>query len=189
MITKRDPAPGILCDWSVNEGRPEIQILLLLFRIAQRSKIRFDNGRRAGRLMAAPFVLPYFIYSRFCLSFDVPPSTSIGPACRIFHAHGIVINSSTVIGADVVLRHSTTLGSRRSGSDAPHIGNGVEIGAGTMILGDVKVNDGATIGAGSLVLNDVPRGAVTLAGAKARLAGSPVENPAPDDAAFGGPRG
>lgn len=169
MTVEPSPSSPIFSDWSVNKGRPEVQLLLLLLRVAQTGKRLLDRGGRAGRVLSAPLVLPYFFYSRFCMAFDVPPSTTIGPRCRIYHAHGIVINASTVIGADVTLRHGTTLGSRVSGSDAPRVGDRVEMGANVMILGDIEIGRGATIGAGSLVLNDVPPGAVTLAGAKARV--------------------
>ncbi|MEO5319278.1 serine acetyltransferase [Arthrobacter sp. CC3] len=157
----------LLSDWAVNKERPEIQILLLLFRIAQLGK-RLPFAGRAARLVSIPFVLPYLLYSRFGLSFDVPPSTQLGPRCRVYHAHGIVINASTIIGSDVVLRHGTTLGSRVSGSDAPKIGSNVEMGANVMVLGDVKIGDGSVIGAGSLVLEDLAPNSVTVAGSKAR---------------------
>lgn len=169
MITKPYSNIPLHADWAVNSGRPEIQILLLLFRTAQRGKRLSNRAGRVGRIISAPLVLPYIFYSRFCMAFDVPPSTHIGPRCRVYHAHGIVINASTVLGSDVILRHSTTLGSRISGSDAPRVSDHVDMGANVMVLGDVTVGEGARIGAGSLVLNDVPPGAVTLAGAKARV--------------------
>lgn len=162
------PHLPIFCDWAVNEGRPEIQLLLVLFRLAQRAKGAL-GAARTGRLLAAPLVLPYIFYSRFWLAFDVPPSTTIGPRCRVFHAHGIVINASTSIGSDAVLRHGATLGSRVSGSDAPNLGDRVELGANVLILGAVTIGDDCIIGAGSLVLESLPASSVTVAGAKARV--------------------
>lgn len=166
-MQNRENGSYLLSDWVANKGRPEIQVLLLLFRIAQLGK-RLPFAGRIARLISVPFVLPYLIYSRFGLSFDVPPSTELGPRCRIYHAHGIVINASTIIGSDAVLRHGTTLGSRVSGSDAPKIGNNVEMGANVMVLGNVKIGDGSVIGAGSLVLEDIASNSVTVSGSKAR---------------------
>ncbi|CAN8317983.1 unnamed protein product [Cochlearia groenlandica] len=38
----------------------------------------------------------------------------------------------------------------------PKIGDGVLIGAGTCILGNITIGEGAKIGAGSVVVKDVP---------------------------------
>jgi serine O-acetyltransferase len=43
-----------------------------------------------------------------------------------------------------------------AGDRHPKIGEGVLIGAGATILGNIKVGDGAMVAAGSLVLKDVP---------------------------------
>uniref|UniRef100_A0A7S1FTU7 Serine O-acetyltransferase n=1 Tax=Corethron hystrix TaxID=216773 RepID=A0A7S1FTU7_9STRA len=50
------------------------------------------------------------------------------------------------------------------------------IGAGTSILGNIKVGDGAKIGAGSVVLRDIPHG-VTAVGAPARIIGRSERRP------------
>ncbi|KAK7274973.1 hypothetical protein RIF29_16076 [Crotalaria pallida] len=46
--------------------------------------------------------------------------------------------------------------SRRGQFQESMIGDGVLIGAGTCILGNIKIGDGAKIGAGSVVIKDVP---------------------------------
>lgn len=38
----------------------------------------------------------------------------------------------------------------------PHIGNGVELGANVIILGDITLGNNVTVGAGSVVLDSVP---------------------------------
>jgi serine O-acetyltransferase len=52
--------------------------------------------------------------------------------------------------------------------DFPEIGDGVFIGAGARVLGDVRVGDGAKIGANAVVIHDVPAGA-TAVGIPARV--------------------
>ncbi|KAJ6383683.1 hypothetical protein OIU78_027053 [Salix suchowensis] len=59
---------------------------------------------------------------------------------------------------------------KASGDRHPKIGDGVLIGAGAIILGDVKIGKGAKIGAGSVVLIDVPPRTTTV-GNPARLIG------------------
>jgi hypothetical protein len=66
--------------------------------------------------------------------------------------------------------HQVTLGGSGSkhGVRHPQIGDGVLIGAGAIILGNIAVGDFAQIGAGSLVLEDVPKNA-TVVGVPARV--------------------
>ena len=50
----------------------------------------------------------------------------------------------------------------------PHIGNGVELGANVIILGDITLGNNVTVGAGSVVLDSVPDNALVV-GEKARV--------------------
>ena len=52
-----------------------------------------------------------------------------------------------------------------------HIGNGVWIGSGSIILPGVTIGDNAVIGAGSVVTKDVPEGMIAV-GNPARVIGS-----------------
>ena len=76
--------------------------------------------------------------------------------------YGIVISHNAVIGKNVTIYHQVTIGEGKGG--APNIGNGVLIGAGAKIIGNVKVGDGAKIGAGCVVCKDVPKNAVVVNG-------------------------
>uniref|UniRef100_J3LAP6 serine O-acetyltransferase n=1 Tax=Oryza brachyantha TaxID=4533 RepID=J3LAP6_ORYBR len=86
------------------------------------------------------------------------------------HATGVVIGETAVVGDGVSILHHVTLGGtgKAVGDRHPKIGDGVLIGAGATILGNVRIGAGAKIGAGSLVLVDVPPGA-TAGGHPARL--------------------
>lgn len=74
--------------------------------------------------------------------------------------YGIVISHNATIGKNVTIYHQVTLGEGKGG--APNIGNDVLIGAGTRIIGNVKVGDGARIGAGCAIYRDIPENAVVL---------------------------
>ncbi|MDG1813086.1 MAG: serine O-acetyltransferase [Porticoccaceae bacterium] len=107
---------------------------------------------------------------------DIHPGAQMGSGIMIDHATGLVIGETAVIGNDVSILHSVTLGGSgcKGGNRHPHIGDGVMISAGAKILGNITVGDGVKIGAGSLVLEDVPAH-VTVAGVPAKIVGRPSE--------------
>ena len=52
--------------------------------------------------------------------------------------------------------------------DAPVLGDGVEVGAGAVVIGKVTIGDGAMIGPNAVVMSDVPAG-MTAFSAPARV--------------------
>ena len=101
---------------------------------------------------------------------ELPYSAQLGRRVVIEHQGGIVIHGATTIGDGTIIRQGCTFGIRSLDRlyEAPTIGRRVNIGAGAVIIGDVKIGDGATIGANAVVLQDVPPGAVAI-GVPARL--------------------
>ncbi len=118
--------------------------------------------------------LAYFVQMRTSESFgvDIHPAARIGRGIMIDHAHSIVIGETAVVGDNVSMLHSVTLGGTGKEDDDRHpkIGNGVLIGAGAKILGNIKVGDCARIASGSVVLSEVPP-CKTVAGVPARIVG------------------
>lgn len=108
---------------------------------------------------------------------DIHPGAKIGRGLLLDHATGVVVGETAVIGNNVSILHNVTLGGtgKVSGDRHPKIGDGVLIGAGTCILGNIRIGDGAKIGAGSVVLKDVPD-RTTAVGNPARLVGG-KQNP------------
>ena len=105
-------------------------------------------------------------------SMDINPSAKIGQGIMIDHAHSIVIGETAVVGNDVSMLHSVTLGGtgKEGGDRHPKIGDGVLIGAGAKVLGNIKVGNCSRIAAGSVVLKDVPP-CKTVAGIPAKIVG------------------
>ncbi|KAI3969242.1 hypothetical protein MKW92_041239 [Papaver armeniacum] len=103
---------------------------------------------------------------------DIHPAAKIGKGILFDHATGVVVGETAVIGNNVSILHHVTLGGTgKSGGDRhPKISDGVLIGAGATILGNIKIGEGAKIGAGSVVLIDVPP-RTTAVGNPARLVG------------------
>ncbi|KAL8150684.1 hypothetical protein V2J09_020492 [Rumex salicifolius] len=108
---------------------------------------------------------------------DIHPGAKIGSGILLDHATGLVIGETAVIGNNVSILHNVTLGGtgKTHGDRHPKLGDGVLIGAGTCVLGSVRIGDGAKIGAGSVVLKEVPA-RTTAVGNPARLIGG-KENP------------
>lgn len=88
---------------------------------------------------------------------DIHPGAKIGGGIVLDHATGIVIGETAVIGNGVTILHNVTLGGTGKvvGDRHPKIGDGVLIGAGANVLGNIRIGEGAKIGAGSVVLKDV----------------------------------
>jgi serine O-acetyltransferase len=79
------------------------------------------------------------------------------------HPMGIIIHGGAQIGENVVIGHQVTIGGRDlTVSVAPHIEDGVYIGAGAKILGAIRIGRGATVGANAVVTKDVPAGATVV---------------------------
>ena len=89
---------------------------------------------------------------------DIHPGAKIGERFFIDHATGVVIGETTIIGDDVTLYQGVTLGgvSTSKGKRHPTLGNRIVVGAGAIVLGDIKIGDDVRIGAGSVVVKDVP---------------------------------
>ncbi|MFB2532935.1 serine O-acetyltransferase [Paracoccus sp. p4-l81] len=118
--------------------------------------------------------LSYFVQMRTSEAFgvDIHPAARIGRGVMIDHAHSIVIGETAVVGDNVSMLHSVTLGGtgKEDGDRHPKIGDGVLIGAGAKILGNIRVGDHSRIAAGSVVLEEVPP-CKTVAGVPARVVG------------------
>lgn len=118
--------------------------------------------------------LAYFFQMRVSEVFgiDIHPAAKIGKGIMIDHAHSIVIGETAVVGDNVSLLHSVTLGGtgKEDEDRHPKIGNGVLIGAGAKVLGNINVGNCSRIAAGSVVLSDVPP-CKTVAGVPARIVG------------------
>lgn len=111
---------------------------------------------------------------------DIHPAATIGAGVLLDHGTGIVIGETAVIGDGCTMLHGVTLGGtgKDSGDRHPKVGQNCLIGAGTSILGNIRIGEACKIGAGSIVLRPIPDGA-TAVGAPAKIIGRCSEsNPA-----------
>lgn len=85
------------------------------------------------------------------------------------HPHSTRIYAKK-IGKHLTIRQNTTIGmSKLNQNDLiPTIGDNVEIGANTVIIGDIQIGNNVVIGAGSIVVKNIPDNCVA-AGNPARV--------------------
>ena len=118
--------------------------------------------------------MSYFIQMRVSEVFgvDIHPAAKIGQGIMIDHAHSIVVGETAVVGDNVSMLHSVTLGGtgKEEEDRHPKIGDGVLIGAGAKVLGNIRVGNCSRVAAGSVVLEEVPP-CKTVAGVPARIVG------------------
>jgi len=128
--------------------------------------------------------LALFFQNRMSVVFgvDIHPAAQLGYGLMLDHATGLVIGETTVIGNNVSILQSVTLGGtgKEGGDRHPKVGDGVLISAGAKILGNICIGEGAKVGAGSVVLHAVPPH-TTVAGVPAKVVGTPnTDQPALD---------
>lgn len=125
--------------------------------------------------------LAFFLQSRKSELYgvDIHPAAPIGSGVFMDHATGIVIGETARVGDDVSMLHGVTLGGTgKVFTDRhPKIGNGVLLGAGSKVLGNIRIGDEARVGSGSVVLSDVPA-RCSVAGVPAKPVGGACMKPA-----------
>jgi serine O-acetyltransferase len=111
-------------------------------------------------------------FSRTVTGIEIHPGARIGRRFFIDHGMGVVIGETAEIGDDVLMYQGVTLGGtgKDTGKRHPTIGNGVVIGTGAKILGNIRVGDCVKVGAGSVVVRPVPDHS-TVVGVPGRVVG------------------
>ncbi|MDB5522714.1 MAG: cysE1 [Rhizobium sp.] len=104
---------------------------------------------------------------------DINPAARIGKGFFLDHATGLVIGETAVVGDNVSILQGVTLGGtgKETGDRHPKVADGVLIGAGAKVLGNIEIGHCSRIAAGSVVLKPVPP-KTTVAGVPARIVGA-----------------
>lgn len=145
IIKQKDPALNKSIEFFFNY--PGL-IALVHYRIAHRF-------HKAGFKVLARILMGL---TGFITNVDIHPAATIGRRVFIDHATGVVIGETAEVGNDVMIYQGVTLGgtSLDKVKRHPTIEDGVVIGAGAKILGNIRVGANAKIGANSVVIKDVP---------------------------------
>lgn len=98
---------------------------------------------------------------------EIHPSAKIGEKFVIDHGIGTVIGETTVIGNNCYLLQSIVLGAEKIANNKmenrhPILGDNVEIGGFSRIIGAIKIGDNTKIAPYSLVRRDIPKDSSVL---------------------------
>lgn len=145
VIYEKDPAAGSL---------PEV--ILCYPGLHALVAHRFAHRLYKWHIPLVPRIISYI--TRIITGIEIHPAAKIGRRFFIDHGEGVVIGETTEIGDDVLIYQQVTLGGtgKEHGKRHPALGNGVIVGAGAKVLGNITLGDYVRVGAGSVVVDDVP---------------------------------
>ena len=165
ILAVRDRDPACTC-------LPDVFLYFKGFHALQTYRVShylWKSGRR---------VLAHYLQSQVSQHFqiDIHPNATLGSGIMLDHGTGIVIGETAHLGHNCsVLHHVTLGGSGKKGNDRhPKVGNGVLLGAGASVLGNINIGDGCQVGAGTLVIEDLPPRSVAV-GVPAKIIGRFVD--------------
>jgi serine O-acetyltransferase len=104
-------------------------------------------------------------YVRNHYGIELPAETRVGRRFMIGHQGGIVVHPNARIGDECVIRQGCTIGAaaEHNVQEAPVLGNGVQMGAGAVVIGRVRVGDNVRIGPNAVVTRSVAANSVVMA--------------------------
>ncbi len=148
VIRERDPAAAKVSALEIVLCYPG------LHAIAMHRLIHYLHVR--WRIPVIPRLMSHM--ARILTGIDIHPGATIAEGFFIDHGMGVVIGETAVIGNNVTLFQNTTLGGtgKERGKRHPTLGEGVTVGAGAIVLGNIMVGENSYVGAGSVVVRCVP---------------------------------
>ena len=144
-IMERDPAP-----------KSRLEVLLCYPGLHAVWIYRLTHQLYKARLFLVARLISQ--WARAVTGVEIHPGAEIGKRLFIDHGMGVVFGETAVVGDDVTIYQGVTLGGtgKDKGKRHPTIRNGVVIGAGAQVLGNITVGENSRVGAASVVIDDVP---------------------------------
>lgn len=157
VVFERDPA-----------ATSKLEVILTYAGFHALLAYRLSHWLWARGVLFVPRVISQF--ARWLTGIEIHPAAKIGTGFFIDHGMGVVIGETAEIGDYVTLFQGVTLGGtgKERGKRHPTLGNHVVVGAGSKILGGIRIGDNVKIGANSVVLKSVPANS-TVIGVPARV--------------------
>ncbi len=152
---KEDFHMPYLCDPAINS---KIELFfnypgvwaIICYRIAH--KLYKKNWKILSRIIMG--------ITQIITNIDIHPASKIGRKVFIDHGSGVVIGETAVIGNNVLIYQQVTLGGvslEKNKKRHPTLEDGVVVGGGAKILGNITIGENAKIGANSVVIHNVPK--------------------------------
>ena len=116
-----------------------------------------------------------FFANHYASKYNIELYGKFGKNLKIWHGN-IIINSNAILGDNVSMHGNNCIGNNLKSDNAPKIGNNVDIGFGSVIIGDVTLADNIIIGANSLVNKSFLEANVVIAGNPAKIIKRNVKN-------------
>jgi len=142
--------------WLTNEHEYVIWKYVKLLRKEEKSRglLKYYYSRRKNKLgVKLGFTIPAGVFSE---------------GLHIYHYGNIVVNGYSKIGRNCKLHGDNCIGNNGITSDAPIIGDNVDIGFGAIVIGKVKIANNVKIGGGCVVVKDILEEGSTYVGIPAR---------------------
>lgn len=92
------------------------------------------------------------------------PKNCFGPGLTIYHHGTIIINEDARIGADCKLHGENCIGNNARENTVPKIGDGLDLGVGAKIIGNVTLGNQVIVGANAVVTRSNPANDIILVG-------------------------
>lgn len=117
-------------------------------------------------VLRKPFSLLYrLLYKtvQILTGIELPCEVPVGRNFRIDHFGDIIISGYASFGDDCIIRNGVTVGLKNiEEKTAPKIGNGVNIGTGAKLLGNITIGNNVDIGANAVVITSVPDNSIAV---------------------------
>ena len=160
----RDLLDDIREDWIYNGEdwtRPGFRALAM-YRFGV-WRMRVSSG-----LLRVPLSVVYRFLHRWVRNhygIELHSTAKIGHRVVLARQRAIVIHELAEIGNECVIGQGVTIGADGESlpDGAPKLGHGVTLGAGAVVVGNVRIGAGAKIGPNAVVMTDVPAGALAVA--------------------------
>lgn len=153
----------ILQDWAANHSNPtKGKYIAVLFRLAQ-----YIKRNSILYVLFIWYLLFYRVIVEWFLCVELSWNTQVDSGFQIYHGSGLVIHPKSQIGKNCKIRQCTTIGVKQDAEgnysdNAPIIGDNVDIGCNSVLIGPLKIGRNVIIGAGSVVVRDLPEGSVAV---------------------------
>jgi serine O-acetyltransferase len=152
-------------------GRADLRTLLKAFVLGIEYKYMFWKrvcwwADKQSLVWMPLKIISWLMLRRYMFKYgiEIPYKTEVGPGCYVGHFGGITISYKARIGKNCNISQGVTIGqSYRGGHQGtPTLGDGVYVGPGAKLFGNIKVGNNVAIGANCVVTKDVPDNAVIV---------------------------